>query len=261
MTDQQQASGRDLARQALAAYKATQRGGPPARPGKARHRTVRTNRSGGRDPVGFGAVLEQINGEQGWSIALGGGNILDQWASLCPQFVGRVEPVSFDADSGRLDLRPGSPAYAAQLRLLGGAVAKQINDKLGKTVVRTIRILTVGALKSGTVEPEPCAPAPTAPVRTRDTASPGYQRALQAHLENHRATPAANPLIGAAIARQNQALAAHREPEDAFTDAVAEMERLTGGQPADALEASFQAALRYKYSGRGREPQQVFKTA
>ncbi|MEU0837093.1 DUF721 domain-containing protein, partial [Streptomyces sp. NPDC005969] len=93
MTEQPAASGVDLARQALAAYKSTARPGTQPKP---RTRTRRADRGTGRDPVGLGALLGRISTEQGWETSLSAGSIVDQWANLCPQYVGRIEPVHYD---------------------------------------------------------------------------------------------------------------------------------------------------------------------
>jgi hypothetical protein len=62
-------------------------------------------------------------------------------------------------------------------------------------------------------------------VKTRQTASPGYHRALNA-LQTTKPDRPANPAIQAAIECQHQALRAHREPETAFTDGQALLEHL-----------------------------------
>lgn len=262
MNEQQPASGRDLARQALAQYKATARQNPsPVR--KPRRRT-RTDRTGGRDPIGFGAVLAGLNVDYEWGVALDGGSILDRWATLCPQFVDTVQPIAYDPNTGRLDLRPVSHAYAANLRLLGGQLCKQINDKVGKPVVRSIRVLPVGAITPPSAPQAAQEPSQDmGPVITRDTASPGYQRTLAIHQE-HRGDPdrPANPHVAAALERQNQALRDRREPETAFTDAVAGRGQLTEQQPTDSLEASLRAARARAAADRaGREPVRLFGAA
>lgn len=259
---EQPASGRDLARQALAQYKATAKQNPG--PARKKPRRTRTDRTGGRDPVGFGAVLAGLNIDYEWGVALDGGSILDQWATLCPQFVDTVQPIAYDPQSGRLDLRPASHAYAANLRLLGGQLCKQINDKVGKMVVRSIRVLPVGAITPPNAPQGPAEPSQdTGPVITRDTASPGYQRTLEAHRE-HRGDPdrPANPYVAAALERQNQALRDRREPETAFTDAVAAHDNLIEQQPTDSLEASLRAARARAAADRsGREPVRLFGAA
>jgi hypothetical protein len=207
---------------------------------------------GGRDPQGLGGILERLTGEQGWKDNLDGGSILDQWDTLCPQYVGLVQAVAYDDTTGRLDLRPGSHAYATQLRLLGGQLAKQINDKTGRTVVRSIRVLPVGNLTPNAHAGATAAtgPEPQGLVRTRDTASPGYRDALEAHLANRTEHATTNPYLAAALERQNRALThpANREPETAFTDAVAEQEGHMRPQ-LDRAEQVRRAAIARKYSG------------
>ncbi|MFF7631518.1 DciA family protein [Streptomyces cyaneofuscatus] len=248
MTEPKTAAGADLARQALAAYKATapKQGAP-----KPRQRVRRTDRGAGRDPVGLGGLLGRLNTEQGWELSLSAGSITDRWAELCPELVGQVEPVAYDAERGRLDLRPATHAYAAHLRLLGGQIAKRINDQLGRQVIRTIRPLPVGLL---TTEPTRAAAAPAPapvqqPVRTRDTACDGYKETLAAIRRAEH--PTTNPRAAAAIERQNQAMA--REPETAFTDAVAAAEELAGPQLSDS-ERARQAALAHKRNGGHTAP-------
>ncbi|MFH8483650.1 DciA family protein [Streptomyces sp. NPDC018055] len=257
MTEPKVAAGADLARQALAAYKATapKQGAP-----KPRQRARRTDRGAGRDPVGLGGLLGHLNAEQGWELQLSAGSITDRWAELCPELVGHVEPVAYDAERGRLDLRPATHAYAAHLRLLGGQIAKRINDQLGRQVIRTIRPLPVGpitATPARTAAATPASAPVQGPVRTRDTACDGYKEALAAIRRPER--PTTNPLAAAAIQRQNQAMA--REPEGAFTDAVAAAEEAAGPQLSDS-ERARQDAIAYKYSGGATAPvRQVFDVA
>ncbi|MEU8101703.1 DciA family protein [Streptomyces rubiginosohelvolus] len=254
MTESKSAAGADLARQALAAYKATapKQGAP-----KPRHRARRTDRGAGRDPVGLGGLLGCLNAEQGWELSLSAGSITDRWAELCPELVGHVEPAAYDPERGRLDLRPATHAYAAHLRLLGGQIAKRINDHFGRQVVRTIRPLPVGPI---TATPTAAAPGVTPvqrPVRTRDTACDGYKEALAAIRRSERFT--VNPLAAAAIERQNRAMA--REPEDAFTDAVVAAEEAAGPQLSDS-ERARQAAIAYKHTGGHTAPvRRVFDVA
>jgi hypothetical protein len=259
MTEQPTASGRDLARQALAAYKSTAR--PGTQP-KSRTRVRRADRGSGRDPVGLGALLGHISTEQGWEASLSAGSIIDQWADLCPQYVGRIEPVHYDPERRVLDLRPCSPAYAAQLRLLGGQLAKQINDKLGSEVVRAIRPLPVGALTT-TPTDQPTAdpaPAPAAVPATPRTPPPaGYQAARAA------IRPTTTSTVDARVveAMERQAHAMPREPEDAFTDAVVarqELEEAAAKENPDPLLASIQAAIAYKHGG-GQPIRRAFDVA
>ncbi|MEU9998053.1 DciA family protein [Streptomyces sp. NPDC050848] len=260
-------SGRDLARQALAAYKASRPAGPAAaRP--VRPRRTRAEGGTGRDPVGFGELLGRLKAEQGWATAVRGGSILDRFDELCPQYTGCVQAVAFHADRGRLDVRPGSDAYAAQLRLLGSQLCRQINDKLGTDTVRSLGVLPVGRIdipRSRPAASDEAAAAEPGPVRTRDTASDGYRCAVAAHRKHARTPEDDTPLaerIAAARARQDAALLANR-PSDtehaAFRD---ERERLAEDQPASTIEVSIKAALAYKHYGApGWEPRTAFKAA
>jgi len=267
VTNQQTASGADLARQAPAGYRANAKIAPTA---KKKTRTMRPRRGDGRDPVGFGAVLARINAEQDWRLSLKGGSIIDQWPTLCPQFAeGTVQAVAFDAGRGRLDLRPASHAYAANLRLLGGQLCKQINDKLGQVVVRSIRVLPVGAIATTATEAtdESAVPISTAvPAKTHETASPGYRHVLALHLEHKPAAPEDSPLVTAARARIDPAIAhpSRREPETAFADAVAETERVAADRNSGDADDVYQAALRMaraQKAGHAPVVRRLFDTA
>ncbi|MGW1409447.1 DciA family protein [Streptomyces sp. NPDC002403] len=258
-TSQQPAPGRDLARLALAQYKASTRTTKTTGPARRLRPAARTGSR--RDPAGLGAVLATMTGELGWKPGVEGGDILERWSELCPQYVGRVEPVHYDTERRVLELRPCSPAYAAQLRLLGGQLAKQINDKLGSEVVRAIRPLPVGQIGAASMDRPAANPeaATAAPVKTRATASPGYQAALAAIQPSALRT--VDPRVVAAMERQAHAIL--REPEDAFTDAVVarqEVEESSKGT-ADLLLASIEAALTYKYGGAGQPVRRAFDVA
>lgn len=238
-----EASGADLARLAFQAARAAAKTRPTTKP---RLRTARPIRGERRDPTGLGNVLGNLTAELGWDGGMNGGNILERWPDLCPQYVGHIEPTHFDPQAGRLDLRPASPAYATQLRLLGGQLCKQINDKVGQDLVRSIRVLPVGAM---TMKPTPSSAAPgrptvQRPIRTRDTACDGYKETLAAIRRAER--PTVNPKAAAAIERQNRAMA--REPETAFTDAVVAAEEAAGPQLSDS-ERARQAAIAHKHNG------------
>lgn len=262
-------SGADLARQALAAYKVGRRPGiGPVKPARQPPR----RRSDGRDPQAFGAVLARLGTEQGWTAGVRGGDILSRFAELCPQFDGRVIAVAWHAEIGRLDLRPGSHVYAANLRLLGRQLCQQINTKLGSDTVLEIGILPVASLGLAPDTSEPVLPAPaSAPVRTRETASAGYLRAVAAHHE-HRGDPVPQTefaeRVAAARARQDAALVARRLPAEEHAEYLAQLEiqqqKEQRQRPPTGIEASIRAAQHYARTGRpagGREPQQVLGAA
>ncbi|HEX5567194.1 MAG TPA: DUF721 domain-containing protein, partial [Streptomyces sp.] len=258
MTDTPRASGADLARQALAAARANARLAPQT-PRKNRP-AMRPARGERADPHGLAGVIRRLSAEQGWIDNIFGGSIIGQWPDLCPQYAGLVQPVHYDDTSGRLDLRPSSHTYAAQLRLLGGQLAKQINDKMGRPVVRTIRVLPVGPIDtSSPAIPEPDRAEPEAPVKTRDTASPGYRAALEAALTHRPERQPGNPYIAEAAARQEAALRAHRLPETEHRDAHWERDRLAAAQ-ADHNETTRRAAIARARHERanGETPRRLF---
>lgn len=263
MADTPQLSGRDLARQALAAYKATARTAPTA--GPARTVRKRTTRSGDRrDPMPLAAAIAGLGADLPLEAGLAGGNVIDQWATLCPQYASLVQPVHYDDATGRLELRPGSHAYAAQLRLLGGQLAEQINTKMGRPVVRTIRVLPVGSVDSTPQPPAaPSRPEPEAPVRTRETASPGYRATLDAALAHKPERPAATPHVADAIERQEAALRVNREPESAHREARRETDRLKSAED-DRREAVHRAAIarkRQEQASGSSGPRRAFDAA
>ena len=255
---QQPASGADLARLAFQAARAAAKTRPTTQP---KLRTAKPIRGERREPAGLGNVLGNLTAELGWQAGVQGGDLLTQWPDLCPQYVGRVEPVHYDPRAGRLDLRPSSPAYATQLRLLGGQLCKQINDKMGQDLVRSIRVLPVGALSNeeSSSRPAPATPAAAfdpGPVKTRDTASDGYKATIAAV---RRAAPrTVDPRVLEAIARQDQDAA--REPETAFAATVAAMQDLAPAVVSDSERARL-AAVERKYGAGDQTVRTAFGAA
>jgi hypothetical protein len=261
--DTPQLSGKDLARQALAAYKATAGTAPAAAPAKSRRK--RTLRHGdGRDPVSLATAIAHLGADVPLETGIAGGSVIDQWPTLCPQYADTVQPVSYDPDRSRLDLRPANYAVASGLRLLGGQLAKQINDKMGRPVVRTIRVLPVGNLTSATAAATADAQQaePTGPVKTRETASPGYRATLEAALAHRPERQPTNPYVAEAQERQEAALRANRQPEDEHRDAAWELDRLITSE-VDRSEAVRRAAIaraRQERAG-GDVPRRLFGAA
>jgi predicted nucleic acid-binding Zn ribbon protein len=193
-----QPSGADLARQALAAARAAAKNRPAAGP-KKRRSSVRPARGEGRDPQGLGGVLARLTTDHGWADSLNGGNLIDQWAKICPaELATTVQPTAYDPDRGLLTLQPSTPAYATQVRLFQHQLAKHLNQQLGKPAVRAIRVLPPGRPRTTPEldqQPAQTAAAPDAPVKTREAAHPGYRACLEAALEHKPARPAANPYL------------------------------------------------------------------
>ncbi|WP_187283582.1 DciA family protein [Streptomyces sp. t39] len=261
MTEQttQPVTGADLARQALNGYKAGRTPGTGRAPRKKTGST-RTDRTGGRDPQPFAAILGRMATEQGWNTNLQGGNILDRFDELCPQYAGKVQALEFREDTGMLILRPSSDVWAAQLRLLGDQLRKQINTKLGSEVVRELGLARVGNLD--TKPPEHTRAPQEAPAATTPPAAPNpYYLETLAVARAHRPdrTDHLAPAVRDAVRAQDEALRANREPDDAFTEAAAQQELLErkAGPQADSPEAIRLAAIARKYAG-DREPRRLF---
>jgi predicted nucleic acid-binding Zn ribbon protein len=255
-------SGADLARQALARARSAAKTAPA--PKQRTPRRARREMGGGRDPRPLGSVVDGLAATEGWADSLGAGNLTDRWRELCPTvYADTTHPVGYDPDTATLTIRAASHTIAAGLRLAQLSLAKTINDKLGRAVVRRIRI-TIGTGMASAPElgeQIPARPAaPEAPVRTREDGCPGYQDVRAVVLEHRPERPPADPYVDQAMCRQESSLRANREPEPAFTDAVAELERLAA--PAvDRAEQIRRAAIARKRSGDTRTPRRAFDTA
>lgn len=244
----QEASGVDLARVALHAARDAARKRGAVSEARTPRRRARVRRDG-RDPQGFAAVLQQLMAERAWEVPAAGGSLLDRWPEIAATVAGRlaehVQAVAFDGDNRRLDVRADSPAYATHIRLLTPQLVAAANEAAGREVVRSIRVLAAGAPAppaSGT-GPASSPPVVEAPVRTRETASPGYQKALAAH-QASRPERVLDPRIAAAIEQQNAA-SFMREPEEAFGDGRAATEELRAkAARAAAADSSRVRALR-----------------
>ncbi|WP_239010454.1 DUF721 domain-containing protein [Streptomyces sp. 769] len=213
----------------------------------------------GREPQGFASVLQGLLADRAWSLPAASGSLLDQWADIAatisPKLPEHVAAVAFHPETGQLDLRPDSPVYATQLRLISRQIIAAVNTALSTAAVRTVRVLAVG----GTPESRPAEldPAPASlqtPEPTAQMASEGYRRALAAH---RQATPPrlADPNIAGAVERQTQAMRelsrrAFPETETAADDepALIEQARTQRRRQAAVTEA---AALRRSRAEKG----------
>lgn len=265
MTDGPQFTGADLARMALANARKAAPNNPVT--GPSRPKRTRVRRTGeGRDPVSLAAAIADLGSDLPFEAGVAGGSVINDWSDLCPQYVGCIEPVGYDKQSGRLDLRPSTHAYAAQLRLLGGQLAKQINDKMGRPIVRTIRVLPVGNLTTSTRAAASAGRAePQGPVKTRETASAGYRATFEAAMAHRRPHQPTDPYTLEAMARQEAAARANRLPDDEHTEgqwAQDDAERKAGPR-SGSLEASIAAAIAYKRRAAAglAEPRRAFDVA
>ncbi|MFD9591687.1 DciA family protein [Kitasatospora sp. NPDC059973] len=209
MTPPDEPRGADLARLTLrrAQADAAKR---PAGATKVRGPRRAAVRSSDRDPVGLAAALGGLVEQHAWNAPLSGGAVTDLWPRAAGELAPHTRAVAFDHTTGRLDVQADSPAYATHLRHFAAHLVAEINRLHQQPVVRTIRVLaergsrtTAGPVPSGATAP---GRRPPGPVRTRENASPGYQRAL-AQLQAARARVPADPLAGPAIEHKVRALA------------------------------------------------------
>ncbi|MFJ8727728.1 DUF721 domain-containing protein [Streptomyces sp. NPDC093269] len=261
MPDTPAPSGADLARQALAAARASAKNTPTP---KARPKRARREPGSGRDPLALGNILDGISTNEGWKDHLGGGDLTHRWTDLCPTvYADKTVPAGFDADTGTLAIRPATHAVATGLRMAEPQLVKHINRQLARPIVRRLRILPVGTQPAASLDMLEAAPqtGQEGPAKTRETASPGFQATLAAVARPDRET--SDPYLAAALERQNRVLnsPANREAASQFTDAVAEAERITEPE-MDRSTAVRLAALAFKHSGAGsREPRRAFDVA
>ncbi|MFF5475392.1 DciA family protein [Streptomyces achromogenes] len=252
-SDAPELSGVDLARVALqqARLAARNNGGEARAPRQRRVTTVKWDGRDGREPAGFAAVLAGLMADRAWELPAAGGSVLDRWpdiaAAVAPQLPHHVAAVAFHPETGQLVLRPDSPAYATQLRLITARIIAKVNSAVGTDAVRAVRVLPPGTAPAPRTAPEAptAAPdAPQAPVKTRET-SPGFRQALAAH--RAVASPRrVDPSIAEAVERQTAAmralsLRAFPEPEADDQLAPIEQARIERRRRADV---SYAAALR-----------------
>lgn len=255
MTDGSAPSGPDLARQALASWKAARKNAPA--PGASKPRKNRRAQQGdGRDPVGLGPVLERLSTEREWKTSVAGGSLTDRWPQLCPELVGKVAPVHLDADTGRLDLRPASPAYGEHLRLFDRHLVARLQAH--SVPVRSLRVLAPGPLPEAAPPPAAESPVPREdpPVKTRVDGCAGYHAAIAAHqaAAEHRTDTEIQQRTRAAAEEQVRAMRAHREPEHANRDAfwfTRDLEETAAADPEQVRQAAIRRARDQK---AGRAP-------
>jgi predicted nucleic acid-binding Zn ribbon protein len=161
-------SGADPAREALRAAKLAAKTRPAAEPATRRKRRLQNAQvHTHREPVGLGGIFAQMLKDSGWDVGAASGDLLADWPVIAPELAAAVVAERFDQDAGCLHLRPASYAYATQLTMLQVQLVKRINGKLGRPLVRSLRVLPVGrGAAPATASVPPPAPRPTAPVRT-----------------------------------------------------------------------------------------------
>ncbi|MGV9942412.1 DUF721 domain-containing protein [Streptomyces sp. NPDC003401] len=244
-------SGVDLARVALRAAMEAARKNGSSQKAKKQPRPVRTVRRDGREPMDLGAAIGALVTQRAWELPAAGATLRERWAAIAPELAGHVAAVSYDPDSGQLTVCPESSAWATKARLEQTRIIAAANKAAGRTVVNSLRILPPGAVPTpgpAAAVPADSAPAaPTGPVKTKETASEGYRRALAAH---QAVTPArrVDPGIAEAVERQTRAMRelSHRafpESDIVVDDAPASIEQVRV-QRRRQVAASEAAALR-----------------
>ncbi|MGA4953765.1 DciA family protein [Streptomyces lydicamycinicus] len=266
-SDDRAVSGVDLARVALHAAReeAKKRGGESATP-RARRGKAASRRGEGRDPHGFAEVLQRLMAERAWDLPAAGGSILDRWpdiaATIAPQLPHHVQAVAFHPETGQLDLRPSSPAYATQLRLITPRIITAANETAGTTTVRRVRVLPVGAAPTPPMEQAPAAD-PAEPRRPNEPVPPseGFRQALAAHQAAWSGQPV-DPAVQEAV--KQQTLALRRLSARAFPETEPhplEASRAQRRRQAAATEAAALRRARAEKAGRQTEPQRLEKSA
>ncbi|MEU9321441.1 DciA family protein [Streptomyces sp. NPDC048295] len=255
-------SGVDLARVALRAAMEAARKNGSGQKTKKKPRTGTAVRRHGREPMGLGAAIGALVTDRAWELPAVGGTVLDRWpdiaAAVAPQLPDHVAAVAFHPETGQLDLRPDSPAYATQLRLISARIVAAANESADTSAVRGVRVLAVGAAPAPRTAPEVPAAAPNAPqapVKAREMGSPGFHQALAAH---QAVVPPSrvDPSIAEAVERQTKAMRAFSrrafpEPEVSPENQLAPIEqaRVQRRRQAAATEAAAMRRARAERAG------------
>jgi len=265
MTTEAELSGVDLARQALAAAREAARKNGGRRKEKPKRQTGKLVRREGREPLGLAAAIGMMMTERGLAAPAAGGSVLARWddilAAAAPELAGHVQAVKFDADNGRLDVVPDAAAYGTKLRWSAPKLIAAANEQVQGAAVRTLHVLPPALSTAGpttaAANPGPQLTTPAGPVKTRETASEGYRRALAAH-QAGRNNRVVNPKIQAAAERQTREQA--REPEELFGDGRQVLEELRAkAEREGSVDASRAHALQRLAAERASLP--TVKTA
>ncbi|WP_282792948.1 DUF721 domain-containing protein [Streptomyces sp. CC224B] len=250
-------SGADLARVALRQAKESARSRGTA-PKKSRRQRYRPARGDGRDPRLLQGVMQQFMVDLGWERAADGGGLLARWPQIMGPRAEHWQAKRYDEETGTLTVLCASPAWATSLQLTARQIVAEVNRALGKDTLQHIVIRRDAGpadRREQTPEAAPAAsPSPAQTHRLRPTgAPPGPDyRAAREGLRAER------------IAARTQRSPAHdseprfrlREPEEAFTDAVALREQLTADDQrrADPRARALARARRERSADRPPAP-------
>ncbi|MFD6426478.1 DUF721 domain-containing protein [Streptomyces sp. NPDC060198] len=244
MTAESELSGVDLARQALTAAREAARKNGAGRP-KPKRRTTTVVRRDGREPLGLGSAITRMLTERGMTGPAAGGTVLARFDAILtvvsPELVGRARAVGYDADTGRLDVVPDTPAVATKLCWAAPKLSAAANVQVPGADVRTVHVLAPApATADPAVAAGPAPPTVPGGPAVRLPAPEGYHQALAAHRAARPAKTTADVMVRAAAERQIREQA--REPEAAFGDSRKSLEELRTKAAAQQCSSSSDAA-------------------
>lgn len=205
-------SGVDLARVALRAAQEDARRRGTEQSARKQKRRARPVPRDGRDPIGLGQAIVGLIADRAWETPAAGGSVLDQWPAIAGDLARHVAAVSFDSETGRLDLQPESPAYATHLKFEANQLISKANETVRAGTVKTIRILRPGPVGRTSTHPAldaealPSYRAPSAPSaqsEPRREPPAGYLEAVET-ARAHRAPLQASTELAAITERQSR---------------------------------------------------------
>lgn len=259
-------TGPDLARQALASWKAAAKSRPPTGATKARKKGKRAQYSDGRDPKPVADVLERLAVEYNWRRPSAAGQLMARWEQVAPQGLAALaSPERYDPDTRTLHLVAASYPAAAKLRPTAPQIAAALNKAVGVDTVAVVRVLQPGSARHRPTEPFPeeaaAAPPPLPPPPVPPSA--GYQAALAAHQAHAASLPATEmqQRIKAAAVAHTEALRAKREDLEAHRDAVwftSDLEEAAAKEREKTRQAAIRRARDQK-AGHGPDLPTVFQ--
>lgn len=92
-----------------------------------------------RDPQLFGATLDRIVGERGWSSEVAVGGVVGRWDQVVgAEMAAHVTPESFD--DGVLRLRADSSAWATQVQYLVPTLLRRMAEEIGEGLVERVEV-------------------------------------------------------------------------------------------------------------------------
>ncbi|MFJ2629009.1 DciA family protein [Streptomyces sp. NPDC087532] len=200
-------SGVDLARVVLRAAQEDARRRGAERSAQKPKRWMSPVPRDGRDPVGLGQAIVGLIADRAWETPAAGGSVLDQWPAIAGGLARHVAAMSFDGETGRLDLQPESPAYATHLKFEANSLISKANEVVRAGTVKTIRVL-----RPGPVGPTPAPPVgdeakaehpPQVRSEPRKDSPQGYLDAIY-EVRSLRSTRQPNPELGAIAERQSR---------------------------------------------------------